>query len=194
MKKAVFAAATAALLAGSAIAYAAGPVDPAPVRIAQATPAPSATTPATAAPAAPAGRQAERQAERQERAQRRFDADFAALKDALKLTPDQQKLWPAFETAVRDAAQQRWSHMAERRANRPAAGAERPDPVTRMRTAAERMTANAANLTKVADALSPLYQSLDATQKAAFEETARNELRGFLGMPHGPRGERPRRG
>ena len=36
------------------------------------------------------------------------DARIAALKAGLELTPDQEKNWPAFEQAVRDAAQMRY--------------------------------------------------------------------------------------
>ena len=36
-----------------------------------------------------------------------FDARVSAFKSALKLTPDQEKLWPAVETAVRDIAKER---------------------------------------------------------------------------------------
>src|SRR6202050_1299608 len=44
------------------------------------------------------------------------DARVAALKAGLELTPDQAKNWPAFEQAVRDAAQLRIPRMQEREA------------------------------------------------------------------------------
>src|SRR6476620_2569315 len=49
------------------------------------------------------------------------DARVAGLKAGLKLTPEQEKNWPAVETAMRDLAKQRADRMnarAERRANR----------------------------------------------------------------------------
>ena len=35
------------------------------------------------------------------------DARIAALRTGLRLTPDQEKNWPAVETAIRDLAKQR---------------------------------------------------------------------------------------
>ncbi|MFG1417808.1 Spy/CpxP family protein refolding chaperone [Xanthobacter sp. V0B-10] len=188
MKKAVIAAATAALIAGSAIAHAAGPADATP---------PQGTPPAAAqaaSPAAPAMGAADVSSKRAAA----FDAHLADLKSSLKLTPDQEKLWPAFETALRKVAKDRAAHMAERRAERQAARESgqrpaRPDMVTRVRTAADRMAAVSAELRQVADALDPLYKSFDAGQKKAFETTARKDLRSFFGMQH-PRGERSGRG
>src|SRR3984885_4362030 len=46
------------------------------------------------------------------------DARIAALKAGLELTPDQAKNWPAFEQAMRDAAQMRIQRMQEREARR----------------------------------------------------------------------------
>ena len=40
-----------------------------------------------------------------------LDAKLAGLKAGLKLTPDQEKLWPPFEAAVRDAAKMRMEQM-----------------------------------------------------------------------------------
>src|SRR5258708_36120685 len=49
------------------------------------------------------------------------DARIAGLKAGLKLTAEQEKNWPAVETALRDLAKQRAERMnarAERRTNR----------------------------------------------------------------------------
>lgn len=187
MKKAVIVAATAALLAGSALAQAASPMA---VTVAQNAPAAQPATPPAAQPAAAPG---ERPA-REERFMRRFEKNITDLKASLKLTDDQQKLWPAFETALRDAHEQRLANMSERRAQRQAAGAAQPDPVARMRDAAARMTANAAGIVKLADALGPLYATFDDAQKKAFEQEVRQSMGSFFAMPHPPRGEHPRRG
>jgi len=40
-----------------------------------------------------------------------LDASLAGLRAGLKLTPDQEKLWPPFETAVRDATKLRMEQM-----------------------------------------------------------------------------------
>ncbi|MFG1477723.1 Spy/CpxP family protein refolding chaperone [Xanthobacter sp. V4C-4] len=185
MKKAVIAAATAALIAGSAIAHAAGPADVAAPSGAQ-TAAPQAAAPSATPQGGP----------QKDAAQ--LDTRIAALKDGLKLTPDQEKLWPAFETALRGVVQERTTRVADRRAERQAAQPgerrERPDPVTRMRAAADRLTANAGELRTLADALDPLYKSFDAAQKKRFEESVRKDLGSFFGMSHPPRGDRPRRG
>jgi hypothetical protein len=50
------------------------------------------------------------------------DARIAAVKAGLKLTPDQEKLWPPVETAVRDFAKQRIA-MANARASERERGA-----------------------------------------------------------------------
>src|SRR5690348_124971 len=76
------------------------------------------------------------------------DARIAALHAGLKLTPDQEKNWPAVESAMRELAQQRADRVrqfAERRnamasANPP----QRPDIVERLRTSADAMAARAA--------------------------------------------------
>ncbi|MCZ8313342.1 Spy/CpxP family protein refolding chaperone [Phreatobacter sp.] len=101
------------------------------------------------------------------------DARIAGLKAMLRLTPEQERHWPALETALREAAGQRDARMTERmqrwremRENRDAA---RPDPVQRLRTAADRMAANAATMRKLADAAGPLYASLDEAQKRRVE-------------------------
>lgn len=96
------------------------------------------------------------------------DARIAALKAGLKLTPDQEKNWPALETALRERAKAR-SDRREARAQ-----ADRPtDPVERLRMRAERMSERGASLKRLADAAAPLYQSLDEGQKRRFAMLAR---------------------
>jgi zinc resistance-associated protein len=101
------------------------------------------------------------------------DARIAALKAGLRLTPDQEKNWPAVETALRDLAKQRAERrrefadrMRERREAREAGTDQaRPDLYERLRRAADRMTARAASVKRLADAVGPLYGSLDDAQK-----------------------------
>ena len=123
------------------------------------------------------------------------DARIAALKAGLKLTPDQDKNWAAFETALRDIAKAHQERLAQvpaadgPRARRrgpdrdQAAGRDadnaRPgtpdlraadaDPVARMRREAEVMSNAGAALKKLADAQEPLYASLDDSQKNRFQ-------------------------
>jgi hypothetical protein len=96
------------------------------------------------------------------------DARIAAVHAGLKLTPDQEKLWPPVESAVRDFAKLRIDRAnARMNAQKDAAGdAQKPDdPVARLRQRAENMAASAAALKKIADAADPLYKTLDDGQK-----------------------------
>ena len=91
------------------------------------------------------------------------DARLAALKTALKLTPAQEKNWPAVEQALRDNSKERIA----RREARDAAG-QQTDPTERLRDRADALTARAAALRRLAGAEKPLYQSLDEAQKRRF--------------------------
>jgi zinc resistance-associated protein len=93
-----------------------------------------------------------------------MDARIAALKAGLRLTPDQDKNWPAFESAVRDMAKTRADRWAMRRNEQPAA-----DPVERLRRHADALGIAAAGLKELADAEGPLYKSLDDAQKRRFD-------------------------
>ena len=96
------------------------------------------------------------------------DARIAAVRAGLKLTPDQEKLWPPVETAVKefaklriDRANARMNAMRDDRRDR-----QQPDdPVARLRDRAEAMGATAAAMKKIADAADPLYKTLDDGQK-----------------------------
>ncbi len=98
------------------------------------------------------------------------DARIAALKAGLKLTPEQEKNWPAVETAMRDNAKQRSDRFAAR------ASADKPrdmDPIERMNMRADMMTQQGESMKKLAAAAGPLYQSLDESQKKRFMVLAR---------------------
>jgi zinc resistance-associated protein len=90
------------------------------------------------------------------------DARIAALKTALKLTPAQEKNWPAVEQALRDISKERPARRAARAAGQPI------DATERLRERADALTARAAALRRLADAEKPLYQSLDDAQKRRF--------------------------
>ena len=114
------------------------------------------------------------------------DARIAALKAGLKLTPEQEKNWPAVETALRDLAKQRADRikafadrMNERReARRSGNAAPAPDAIARLRQGADAMDTRAAGLKKLADAAEPLYKSLDGGQKHRFAMLLRMGARG----------------
>jgi LTXXQ motif family protein len=96
------------------------------------------------------------------------DARIAAVHAGLKLTADQEKLWPPVEAAVRDFAKLRMDRAnarmnAQRDDSKDAQQSD--DPVARLRERADNMTATAAALKKIADAADPLYKTLDDGQK-----------------------------
>ncbi len=89
-----------------------------------------------------------------------LEARIAALHAGLTLTPAQEKLWPPFETALRDTHKVIAAQRAARQSGpRPA------DPVAWL----QRMSANTVErgeaLKKLADAAAPLYAALGDDQK-----------------------------
>jgi hypothetical protein len=86
-----------------------------------------------------------------------LDARIAALKAGLELNADQEKNWPALESAMRDLAKERAARFeawkAERRENRDMS------PVDRLAHASERLSARAADLQKLAGVAKPLYDN-----------------------------------
>jgi hypothetical protein len=121
------------------------------------------------------------------------EARIAALHAGLKLNAEQEKNWPAVESALRELAKQRAERFAAR------ASADRPkDPIERLNLRAEVMGQRAGALKKLADAAGPLYKSLDDGQKHRFVMLARlggrsgggfHGQHGFGGWQHrGPRG------
>jgi LTXXQ motif family protein len=98
------------------------------------------------------------------------DARIAAVHAGLKLTPDQEKLWPPVETAVRDFAKLRIdranARMNAEQDKDASKDAQKPDdPVARLRERADNMAVMAASMKRIADAADPLYKTLDDGQK-----------------------------
>jgi hypothetical protein len=96
-----------------------------------------------------------------------LEAHLAGMKAGLNLTTKQEKNWPPFEAAIREAAKAReegWRQMREHMMS----GAERPSPIERMRMMSERMGKMSAQLTALADAGKPLYDCLTDSQKRVF--------------------------
>ncbi|MBF9233431.1 Spy/CpxP family protein refolding chaperone [Microvirga alba] len=91
------------------------------------------------------------------------DARVASIQAGLKLTPDQQKLWPPVEKAIRAMATTR----AERREalRERASRTERPDMMQRLERGAAFSSKNAENLNALSTAMKPLWASLDDRQK-----------------------------
>ena len=114
------------------------------------------------------------------------DARIAAVHAGLKLTADQEKLWPPVETAVRDLAKLRLDR-ANARMNPPQGDSsqQKPDdPVTRLRDRADTMAATAAAMRKIAEAADPLYKTLDDGQKRRLAILTRMEGRFGRGWRH----------
>jgi zinc resistance-associated protein len=107
------------------------------------------------------------------------DARIAALKTALRLTPEQEKNWPAVEQALRDISKERLARRAAR------GTAERTvDATERLRDRADALAARAAGLRRLADAEKPLYQSLDEAQKRRFTIAVRFAARRHMAEHH----------
>lgn len=107
------------------------------------------------------------------------DARIAAVHAGLKLTPDQEKLWPPLEAAVRDFAKMRIDRANARMAARSDDNdaEKQDDPVARLRQRADNMAASAAALKKIADAADPLYKTLDDGQKRRLKILTHMERR-----------------
>src|SRR5215831_18147860 len=80
------------------------------------------------------------------------DARIAALHAGLRLNADQEKNWPAFEQALRDAAKIRIDRMTAARDRQPSA-----NPIERLQRRADAMTTRGAALKRLADTAAPLY-------------------------------------
>ena len=108
-----------------------------------------------------------------EQRQAMINMRIANIKAALKLTPDQEKLFAPVEATIRDSA----VAMGERAKQREAQG--RPaDPIAALRMRAEGMTTRAAMMTRLADAAQPLYASLSDEQKAQLPRVLRGMHKG----------------
>src|SRR5574337_333054 len=119
-----------------------------------------------------------------------LNAKLGGLKAGLSLTPDQEKLWGPFETAVREAAKLHLQHMMARRERmhammegmRGGEGAHMPSPVDRLDAWAMGLAEDAAAIKNIADAARPLYASLNDSQKQIFGWLGRELL--MMGHRH----------
>ena len=105
------------------------------------------------------------------------DIRVGVIKAALQLTPEQEKLWPAVEEAIRA--------RAETRSRRLVALGDRMDqwrdvdPVQLYRQRADVLADRAAGLRKLADAWQPLYQSLTPDQKTRLRLVTAHAIEGL---------------
>jgi hypothetical protein len=94
------------------------------------------------------------------------DADIDRIKAELGLTPEQEKHWTAFNSAMHYLG-----HNGADRLNLRIARAKRDPPddiIEQMRNEAQFLNDRAVDQRSVADAAEPLYTSLDDKQKAIF--------------------------
>jgi hypothetical protein len=125
------------------------------------------------------------------------DARIAAVHAGLKLTADQEKLWPPVEAAVKEFAKLRIDR-ANARMNAPQddSSQQKPDdPVARLRDRAEMMAATAAAMRKIAETADPLYKTLDDGQKRRLAVLTHMDRRfggrgGWRHHEHGMGGDR----
>jgi zinc resistance-associated protein len=93
----------------------------------------------------------------------RLASRLASLRERLRLTPEQEKNWPAYESARQALAKHRRERMqAWHEQSRPT------DPTQQMRQRAEALSGTGAALSRLADAQERLYNSLDEGQKRRF--------------------------
>ncbi|WP_375465534.1 Spy/CpxP family protein refolding chaperone [uncultured Methylobacterium sp.] len=113
------------------------------------------------------------------------EARIAALHAGLRLSADQEKLWPPVEAATRELAGQRraqWTTMRD-------AKRMDEDAPAALRAMADAATARGAALGKLADASGPLYATLDPDQKRRAMILARPMRTGGFRHQGGPRDE-----
>ena len=124
-----------------------------------------------------------------------LDARIAAVHAGLKLSADQEKLWPTLESAVRDGM----TKLADLREKMRSA-ARPTDQLDRMSRMAEASITRGESMKRIADAARPLYATLTDEQKhrlpmlmhgpQARRFAERGPDRGRMG-PQGPNMDRP---
>jgi hypothetical protein len=95
-----------------------------------------------------------------------LDAKLVGMKSGLQLTPDQEKLWAPFETAVKDAANARMDAMGQMMQAR--RRGDRMSPIDHLQAIADRLSRGSEDIKKIVEAAKPLYASLDDSQKQRF--------------------------
>jgi hypothetical protein len=113
------------------------------------------------------------------------DMRVGIVKAALQLTPDQEKLWPAVEEAIRTRAknrQARWERIAELHENGAMDALDGRNPVELMQRRADRLIQRGTDLKKLADAWDPLYKTLTEDQKKRMAFVSLVAMRGMRDM------------
>ena len=115
-----------------------------------------------------------------------LDARLASLRAGLRLTPDQERLWPALEAAARDRAGiQTDIQKKEVEAGPPT------NLIEGLRRRGERDFARGAADTRLADAAEPLWASLTEEQRRRLPMLARGIINGGWSDQEQGAGPRP---
>jgi hypothetical protein len=185
----------ATLTAASLLALAGGAAvaQTSPVPDAPAPSAPPATAPATPAPA-PAPTETRRPREMSATDLRAIvDARLAGVPTGLKLTAEQQRLWPSVEEALRGIAAERIARIEERRSARSAPQAQpapERDLAQRLEERSRRASEAAQRLQALSSAMTPFWASLNDDQKRILPVLIRPTPVGQPGWRDGGRGGR----
>lgn len=122
---------------------------------------------------------------------------LAMAKTALKLNPEQEKLWAPLETSIRAGFKARAEHMAERQKMREERQKERdadsdtkqtpkgPDVSERIEKMSQRMSERAEQMKTFAAAFKPFYASLSDEQKEVLRPLMREMIGGGGHRGHG---------
>jgi hypothetical protein len=100
------------------------------------------------------------------------DMRIDLVKAALQLTPEQEKYWPAVESAIRQGADDRKARIAKvqetvgKRADQNSVENMRNrDPIAFLQRRSEALAQRSADLDKLAEAWQPLYKTLSPEQR-----------------------------
>ncbi|QXX75336.1 Spy/CpxP family protein refolding chaperone [Methylovirgula sp. HY1] len=103
-----------------------------------------------------------------------LNARVAALHAGLTLTPDQEKLWPPIEQALRDFNKLAWAQHKKMREEK-----QKLDPVAHLQLRSANMIARGEALKKIADAAGPLYATFTEAQKNRLPFLLRSTMHPF---------------
>jgi hypothetical protein len=122
------------------------------------------------------------------------DLRIDLVKAALQMTPDQAKLWPPIESAIRARAEGRQARLAKivetmgkRAEESPVEVLGNRDPIAFMQRRAEALAQRSADLNKLASAWEPLYKTLSPDQKKRMGALALfvlNDMRDAIDRRH----------
>jgi LTXXQ motif family protein len=100
------------------------------------------------------------------------DMRIDLIKAALQLTPEQEKYWPAVETAIRGRAEDRKARIAKigetvgkRAEQNPLEVIRNRDPIAFLQRRSEALAHRSADLDKLAEAWQPLYKTFSPEQR-----------------------------